>query len=135
RFRRVRRCARNRQELFGSHPLLKNRLEFIVDDKYLVNLFVLGEPFDHVPRNLERLRKVDASLAGDAYVFPNQTCTTPTKEVSALTAHRQNIDVLARVLANESLGSFDQIGVEGPAQTLVGSYQDQQIPLIASRIE
>ena len=97
--RRCGRCARNRQELLDHHALLQHRLEFVVDNKYFVDLLVFGEPLDHVARDFERFRKIDASFAGHANVFAGQRRAAPAKEVSALAADCQNLDLLARILS------------------------------------
>ena len=83
-------------ELLRYYSLLQHRFEFVVDDKRLVDPFVFSESLDDVASNLERFRKIDASLAGYADVFTDQAGAAPAEEISALASDRQDLNLLVR---------------------------------------
>ena len=125
----------NRQELFGYHPLLHYRLELIVNNESLIDLFIVGKSFNNIARNLKRLRKIHPPFAGNTDVFAGETGVSPAKEIPSLASDRKYLNLLVGVITKKSLAGLDQICVESPTETLIGGDEDEKITFVAAGIE
>src|SRR5882762_2261640 len=123
--------TRDRQELFNYDALLHHRLELVVNNKHFVDLFVFGESLDHIPRHVERLRKLYPPLAGESYIFACERCTAAAEEVAAFAAHGENLNLFSGIGSDKCLPRFDQVRIESSTQSLVSRDQDEEVALIA----
>src|SRR5205085_3395743 len=86
-------------------------------------------------RNLNGFRIFNAPFARQTNVLFYERNIAATEEITTLSSHRKHLDSLPLVVAHESLRSLNQVCIERSREALVRSTQDDQVTIVAARIE
>ena len=113
----------DRQHLIDHHPLLQHALELVVDELDAVHL-VAGEGVDGLAG--DGLGMAVLELREDVDELEADVEAAPREEVAALAADEAERDAGPRARGDGGAGFLDDVGVEPPAQPLVGGDHHQQ---------